>query len=479
MVLNGNQKLKMLSLSDVLETMPDGILALDTQCRIQLWNPAMEKLTGYPASEIIGKDYKILKCEVDQKTSKKKSMDECTLMQQQKDMGIIRKECAIRINDGSTLPVLKSMRVIHNTTGTITGVIETITDLRYRKQLEAEIANISKHSRGEENGLGRLIGNGHAMREVYERIRLAAQSDATVLIQGCTGTGKELVADAIHNLSARRYGPFVKVNCSALPENLLESELFGHVKGAFTGAISDKIGRFEAAEGGTLLLDEIGDISPLIQLKLLRVMQERVYERVGETKHRKTNVRILAATHRDLREGISLGHIRKDFYYRIKVFDIHMPALSEHKEDIPLLTTAFIQSLNQRTGKTIKGLSPEVNYIMMNYCWPGNVRELENAIEHAFVTCQGTIIEMRDLPVELRTSQMRMIECQRNESSTGTFNPQTTLHHPKGSKAELLDILKSCNWNKSEAARILGIERTTVWRRMKKLGIPMSNDPDA
>jgi len=320
-------------------------------------------------------------------------------------------------------------------------------------------------------GLGRLVGNGYVMQEVYERIRLAAKSEATVLIHGDTGTGKELIADAIHRLSERRHKPFVKVNCSALSENLLESELFGHVKGAFTGAVSDKIGRFEAAEGGTILLDEIGDLSPIIQLKLLRVIQERVYERVGETKHRIADVRVLAATHRNLREGVSQGRIRQDFYYRIKVFDIHAPSLIERREDIPLLASSFIQSFNRRTGKAIKGCSAEVNYIFMDYCWPGNVRELENAVEHAFVTCQGEIIELGDLPVELRTSQRRMMECQRDTTILRTNFPVSD--HPTGSKEELLAILESCGWNKANAARKLGVQRTTIWRRMKKWGISL------
>ncbi|NCC60775.1 MAG: PAS domain S-box protein [Verrucomicrobiae bacterium] len=465
----------LLSLSDVIETMPDGILALDSDGRIQLWNSPMEKLTGYTAGEVLGAHCSMLEC-ADCRGEDGDKADlpaEVVLMRSSGDASITRIECRIRARNGELVPVLKSARVLRNEAGEVTGLVETVTDLRYRKRLEAEVAQ-SMTPNGLRKGLGRLVGAGHAMNEVYDRIHLAAQSDATVLIYGSTGTGKELVADAIHRLSSRRHRPFVKVNCSALPESLLESELFGHVKGAFTGASTDKIGRFEAAEGGTLLLDEIGDITPLIQLKLLRVIQERVYERVGESKHRTADVRVIAATHRNLREGVAKGHIREDFYYRIKVFDIHTPALAERKEDIPLLTEAFIQSFNRRTGKAIEGISAEVRYVFMDYCWPGNVRELENAIEHAFVTCQGKIIEMRDLPLELRTAQMRMREC-RSESRVDTRRPDdTATPHPIGSREELLQVLEACEWNKAAAARKLGVERTTIWRRMKKLGIAMS-----
>ena len=470
MLSQKDQTESLLSLSDVIETMPDGILALDTEGRIQLWNSPMEKLTGYSASEVLGKNCTILECtSCCGKTENDRPVpDEYTLMQQQKDKGIIRKECNIRVSNGEFIPVLKSARVLYDESGVVTGLVETLTDLRYRKRLEAEVAGTIARD-GQKQGLGHLVGGSHAMNEVYERIRLAAQSDATVLIYGNTGTGKELVADAVHRLSGRRHKPFVKVNCSALPENLLESELFGHVKGAFTGASVDKIGRFEAAEGGTILLDEIGDISPLIQLKLLRVIQERVYERVGEATHRKADVRVIAATHRNLREGVSQGRIREDFYYRIKVFDIHMPALAEHKEDIPLLADSFIRSFNERTGKKIQGFSSKVNYVFMDYCWPGNVRELENAVEHAFVTCQGDIIELRDLPFELRTAETRMVECKR-DGTTDHRRPSAS-GHLQGSKEELLAVLESCGWNKAKAARELGVERTTIWRRMKKWDI--------
>ncbi|MEA2067900.1 MAG: sigma 54-interacting transcriptional regulator, partial [Verrucomicrobiota bacterium] len=445
-----------LSLSDVIETMPDGLLALDADCRIRLWNPSLEKLTGYAAADVVGETCTVLECSSCVGGTREGAMlsSECALLQQSTEQGVVRRECTILSRGGERIPILKSSRILRNGTGHAIGLVETLTDLRFRKRMEAEAASLGNGGNSMQK-LRCLVGGSHAMNQVYERIQLAAQSETTVLIQGDTGTGKELVADAIHYLSARKLGPFIKVNCSALPENLLESELFGHVKGAFTGAFSDKIGRFEAAEGGTLLLDEIGDISPLIQLKLLRVMQERVFERVGETTQRSADVRVLVATHRNLREGVAAGKIREDFYYRIKVFDIRSPSLLEHKEDIPVLTAAFVARFNQRTGKQIAGVAPEVNYVFMDYCWPGNVRELENAIEHAFVTCQGNMIELQDLPLELRTVRTRMAECKRETSGTPTVPPPEP--PPPGGREELVEVLAACGWNKAEAARRLGV----------------------
>ena len=234
--------------------------------------------------------------------------------------------------------------------------------------------------------------------------------------------------------------------------------------------VKDKRGRFETADGGTILLDEIGDISPLIQLKLLRVIQEREFERVGETRVRKTDVRVVAATHRKLRELVASGHFREDFYYRIKVFDIEMPALVERRKDISILANLFLQRFSRLTGKAIESFSPEVNYVFMDYCWPGNVRELENAVEHAFVTCQGKVIELKDIPYEIRSYEQRERECNHRVRGDVQIAPQ---RRRLRSREELIDVLRDCDWNKSEAARLLGVDRSTVWRRMKQWDIPL------
>ena len=270
------------------------------------------------------------------------------------------------------------------------------------------------------------------------------------------------------------------MNCSALPENLLESEFFGHVKGAFTGAVDDKIGRFEAADGGTIFLDEIGDISPMTQLKLLRVLQERQFERVGESTSRKVDVRVICATHRNLREPIQSGAFREDLYYRFRVFPIDLPPLRERKTDIPLLVDTYIERFNEQTGKHITGITNEVLHCFMEHCWPGNVRELENAIEHAYVTCEGHQIGLFDLPPEVRMVEWRNAHCSERE---GSPQDKSSSHPDTGridTAEQLRNVLEECGWNRSEAARRLGVDRTTVWRKMKQWGLSrMLQNPGA
>ncbi len=463
------------TLSDVLQMMPSGLVALDRESRVRIWNSAMEKITGYSSDEVVGEKCSFLNCAKCAKSLDAASkvgvdgapdIDDCG--------GLVENmECAIYSKSGELIPILKNARILLDDAGQSIGIVETITDLRYRKSLEKEI-EAWRGSVSTSAGMGMLVGNGYKMRDVYDRIQLAAQSDATVLIHGDTGTGKELAANAIHMNSSRRDKPFVKLNCSALSESLLESELFGHVKGAFTGAVRDKIGRFEAANGGTIFMDEIGDISPLIQLKLLRVIQERVYERVGDMKPHTADVRVIVATHRNLRELVSAGKFREDFYYRIKVFDILMPSLMDRKEDIPILCSAFMERFRRATGKAIKDVSEDVNHVFMDHCWPGNVRELENAMEHAFVTCQGNVIEVKDLPREIRQSEMRQAECRSRVSDIASLRKASG--YRVASKEELIAVLDDCGWNKAEAARRLGLERSTVWRRMKKWGIDLNSE---
>ncbi|PIP39150.1 MAG: diguanylate cyclase, partial [Desulfobacterales bacterium CG23_combo_of_CG06-09_8_20_14_all_51_8] len=292
----------------------------------------------------------------------------------------------------------------------------------------------------------------------------AANSDATILIQGESGTGKELVAGAIHYNHDRFDKPMVTVNCSALSESLLESELFGHVKGAFTGAHRDRKGRFEEADGGTIFLDEIGDISPFIQLKLLRAIHEKQIERVGESKKRSVDIRIITATHKDLFAMVAQGLFREDLYYRLKVFPIFIPPLRERKKDIPLLIAHFINQFNRKTGKAITGLTSDALRVLMDHHWPGNVRELENAIEHAFVLCNTDQINIVDLPVEIRQMGYPPIAATATE------------HHPIRlaiTRERLMTMLNECGWNKAEVGRRMGKSRTSVWKYMKKWGIPL------
>ncbi|MBK8979115.1 MAG: sigma 54-interacting transcriptional regulator [Planctomycetes bacterium] len=314
--------------------------------------------------------------------------------------------------------------------------------------------------------LRELVGQGEAMREVFRRIRLAARSDVTTLIAGESGTGKELAARAVHALGARAAGPFVAVSCSALPESLLESELFGHVEGAFTGAVRARAGVLEEAHGGTLFLDEIGDVSPYVQVKLLRALQERTIRRVGGDRDVPVDVRLVTATHRDLRALVSRGAMREDFFYRIRVYEIAMPPLRERLEDLPLLVEHLVTVLDVAQRRSVRGVSREALRCLLAHRWAGNVRELRNAIEHAFVSVEGDVIEVYDLPEDVQASG----------GGAGAAHPVP----PRGDgldarevaeREHLIDALCACAWNRTETAKRLGISRVTLWKRMRRFRI--------
>lgn len=324
--------------------------------------------------------------------------------------------------------------------------------------------------------LARIVGRDPQIINIHRMIELASDSVANILIHGESGTGKELIAEAIHLLSDRKDQNIVKVNCSALSESLLESELFGHIKGSFTNAMKDKKGKFEEAHKGTIFLDEIGEISHSIQVKLLRVIQEKTIERVGDNKSIKVDMRIIAATNKDLRQLVAEGKFREDLFYRLNVFPIKTLPLREHKNDIPLLSEHFINKYNQQTGKHILGLSQDAWRILLDYCWPGNVRELENAIEHAFVLCQDELIDVFDLPQEVRLVTLREGLCKglgQAGTNTYAFKPADldySNQHP--SEAEKLkQLLERHNGSRTQAAAELGISRVALWKKLKKHGI--------
>ncbi len=351
---------------------------------------------------------------------------------------------------GREIRVLITTSRLYDRNGEVGGAVVVLRDVTHVRELEVRLE--------ERTRLHSIIGKSHAMQEMFRLIEEVAPTDSTVLIEGESGTGKELVADAIHRSSRRAQGPFVKVNCSALSEGLLESELFGHVKGAFTGALQDRVGRFERADDGTLLLDEVGDLPERIQVKLLRVLQEREIERVGDSRVRRVNVRILAATHRSLRRLVDEGAFRQDLYYRLHVIPIRVTPLRERREDIPDLAAAFLHELGTAAGKKLERISPDALRVLMDHRWPGNVRELRNAVEHAVVKCRGSVLLVEDLPREL-------IE----ESAGVSRLARTPSRDREGER--IREALEATGWNRGEAARRLGIDRSTLWRKMKKLGI--------
>ncbi len=426
----------------------------------------MEKITGYSADEIKYKSCQFLR--FSQCFEKK-----CPISIQ--DCGILRRgrveptECLLRHKNGHNVSVTKNARVIRNKDDEIIGIVEAVTDLTELKNARLKMEEATRRL-GELNHLGGIIAKSQVMQNVFSFIKASAASDATILIQGESGTGKELVAGAIHSIGERRDKPMVTVNCSALPETLLESELFGHVKGAFTGANQDRVGRFEQADGGTIFLDEIGEIVPYIQVKLLRVLQQKEIERVGESRKRKIDIRVIAALNKDLKSLVDAGIFREDLYYRLKVFPIYLPPLRDRKEDIPLLVTHFIKTNNQKSDVNVKGISKPALKALMDYPWPGNIRELANAIEHAFVLCSGRAIDVSDLPFEIRTPAVM--------TASDVENPRTTPahtrpRHQKLTRERLLYHLREGQWNKAEVGRRTGLSRAAIWKYMKKWDIPL------
>ena len=435
----------------IVENVNDGLLVVDIQGRIMAVNPAMEKMTGYTEAQLIGQLCTILNCTNCRILGAKDGEPWCKLFK----IGKVKdKECVITNKNGRAVHLLKSGNALHDASGTLIGVVETLTDISERIKQRNEIDMLKKRLFDSAGYFG-IIGKSTTMQKLFELTESVAKSEAPVLIQGDSGTGKELLARAIHEASSRRNKPFIKVNCAALNENLLESELFGHVKGAFTGADKDRVGRFEAAHEGTLFLDEIGDISLSTQVKLLRVLEEMEIERVGDHSPVPVDVRLLSATNKNLTELIKNKEFREDFYFRISVFPIVAPPLTERKEDIPLLINFFVDQFAKKAGKKITDVSANAMKTLIEYEWPGNVRELKNVIEYALVLCPGESLEVKHLPPAI------------SGFSPGV-KPDFISSGDTKEREELVSALKRTGGNKTEAAKILGVSRVTVWKREKK-----------
>jgi len=357
-------------------------------------------------------------------------------------------------SDGSRIPISVSTALLRDEAGDVIGGAETFRDLSVEEELRREL-----HGR---YSFEDMISKNHELQRIFNTLPDVAESESTVLIIGESGTGKELMARAIHNLSPRSGGPLVVVNCGALPDTLLESELFGHKAGAFTDAKRDRAGRFALADGGTIFLDEIGDVSTALQARLLRVLQDGSYEPLGATKTEHADVRVVAATNKDIAAMVETGEFRNDLYYRINVITIEIPPLRERREDIPLLIEHFLDRFNRLKGKDVKGVSPDALQILMRHDYPGNVRELENAIEHAFAVCRGSRIRSDHLPPRLLPA-----------GGAGLGLPASL---DEAEADFLMRALASHGWNRAATARDLGIHKTTLWRKMKRLGI---ESPDA
>jgi two-component system response regulator HydG len=443
----------------VINTMNEALLIISERGRILSVNRSFEEMTGYTAEEVSGQPCTVLACQACEMAINNHDEGWCKLFEpDQPEMRRCR--CTIKKKDGTFLPALKNASVLRDDDGALLGAVETLTDLSEIDRLDRKLQVLS-HQLDETSSFSGIIGNSNKMKAVYAIIEKAAVSDAPIIIFGESGTGKELVARAIHDRGKRSIGPYVQLNCAALNEALLESELFGHVKGSFTGAFRDRAGRFEAADGGDLFLDEIGDIPLSIQIKLLRVLETRQFERVGANTSVAVDVRIITATNRNLLELIDQKRFREDLYFRINVIPIHLPPLRKRKDDIPLLVNTFIDRLELRTGKPIRGLTREALNAFMDYRWPGNIREMKSALEYAFTVADKDTIDIDHLPPTLLAHPL---------PTSSTVDPVVDTNG-NVERQQLLEALHAAGGNQSQAARMLGINRVTVWNRMRKYGI--------
>jgi len=453
-----------INFNEIIKDFPEGIILIDDNLDIKFCNNTITDLLNYKDKTLIGKNLRSIDFLQENQKIKDAFFNSLKNRQNIKSLYYIK-----NINDSSLVYIISKNIQADNADYTLLSVCD-ITSLLHCSLNANKIENRINYLER------KIIGKDDKILELFKIIKLASESTSNVLIHGESGTGKELVARAIHEISDRKNMNFITVNCSALSESLLESELFGHVKGAFTGAYKDKIGKFEISHGGTIFLDEIGDISPLTQLKLLRVVEEKIITRVGDNREIKVDMRIICASNKNLREMVYKELFREDLFYRLNVFQINTIPLRDRKNDIPILCEYFINNFNQKTGKQIKRFTEDALKLLMDYSWHGNIRELQNVIEHSFVVCGNEYIDMFDLPLELRQYNFR------DRKVDGLSN---TLSVKKGSnekkanikprnnltKEKIMDTLKKNNNNKAASARELGISRIALWKKLKKINI--------
>ena len=430
----------------ILESISDGVFTIDYNWEITSFNRAAEKITGIPRKDAMGrKCWEVFRSNMCEKN--------CALKRTMEDgRPFINSSGYIINSEKKKIPITASTSLLIDKNKDVIGGIETFRDHSLVEQLRKELSAKIK--------VEDMISNSAAMKDIFKILPQVSDSDASVLIEGDTGTGKELLARAIHNMSRRKDKPFIAINCGALPDTLLESELFGYKKGAFTHAMSDKPGQFALADGGTIFLDEIGDTSPAFQVSLLRVLQSHEFTPLGALRQEKTNIRIIAATNKELASLVSENRFRQDLYYRINVIRLSLPPLRHRMEDIPVLVDQFIQKLNIRQGKFIQGIDKKVLQAFMAHTFPGNIRELENMIEHAFVLCPEGYIQLDHLPGFL--------------SSPPGIIGEEKIDPVKSAQIKLItDALARNNYNRSAAAKDLGIHKSTLFRKIKKLGMEL------
>jgi PAS domain S-box-containing protein len=432
----------------ILDSIADGVFTVDEDWRITSFNRAAERITGVSRQEAVGQHccdvFRASICE-----------NECALKETLRTgRPTVNKAIYILDAQGRRVPISISAAALRNPDGNTIGGVETFRDLSLVEELRKELE--------EKYSLADIVGRSPAMRQLFELLPQVADSSSTVLVEGASGTGKELVARALHSLSSRRDKRFVAINCGALPDTLLESELFGYKAGAFTDARRDKPGRLAVADGGTVLLDEIGDISPAMQSRLLRVLEEMTFEPLGSVEPVKVDVRVVAATNKDLARLVKKGTFRQDLFYRINVVRLSLPELRDRREDIALLVDRFINKFNRLQNKDVSGVSAETLAILMEQDYPGNVRELENIIEHAFVLCRGGLIEPHHLPPSVRgDADLKPMR----GSGARTLKALEAVH--------IADAIRRHGGHRTAAARELGIDPSTLFRKVKSLGLKL------
>ncbi|WP_243361288.1 sigma-54 interaction domain-containing protein [Fundidesulfovibrio terrae] len=448
---------------DICHAIQEGVFIVNPEGRLVMANDAMSRLTGYSVEELQGRPCTVLGCDTCALGRKGVQGAWCPLFAGRESAA---KRCTVRCKDGSRLPVFKNQSLIRDKSGQVIGAVESILDLTELDRLDRKVEELSRLL-DEPGSFHGMVGTSPAMARLRDILEKAARSEAPVLLLGESGTGKELAARAIHELGGRSAGPFVQLNCAALSESLLESELFGHARGAFTGAVRARRGRFEEAHGGDIFLDEIGDAPLSIQVKLLRVLETKSIERVGENRPVPVDARLIAATHQDLRALMAAGRFREDFFFRINVIPIELPPLRSRMEDLAPLAAHFLRAIAARSGADAASISPEAMRLFMEHRWPGNVRELRSALEYACVLAEGGRIEPWHLPPGIGSGR-------ETAQAPSPLKPDREGRAEAGrERAELVEALRSSGGNKSQAARILGVSRLTVQNRMRKHGIDL------